>query len=229
MVIMNKTGLGAVGVAVAMSLAPASLGCGFGPDSALSPGSSSSETSLPRTAAASEEIGEDMSTSARAAKSRSGLVDTLNDQGVDRTAVRSLTASGTDSVTPESVPGLDEGVRVRLSRFGERYLSYDYREPPERRLDELAALVTPALFAELAAPLPPALAASLVEEQRVAVPELVSLVPLEALASGAGVYELAFAVTETTTPSGSTMPAERERVQTITVVLNAENLVEDVR
>lgn len=227
MVIMNKTGLGGVGMVIALSLVPVASGCGFGLDSARQPAPSSSE-SAPANAAADQTAEEAASTGARVAKSRAGLVDTLRAGGNDRDDTASITAEGTDSVPADAVAPVDAEIRLRLARFGESYLGFDYREPPERRLDELIQMVTPSLFTELAAPLPMALTETLVAERRVEIPELLTLVPVEAIATGGGVYELSFAVAETTTPDGTTV-AERERMQTITVVLNADNLVEDVR
>lgn len=221
---MDNRAFGGASLMLALTVVPTSLSCAF---------ATSSTGSAPTTASiqADSEIVPTGPTADRnrPAKGQAALTDVL--QGSDAGLGQSdpITEAGTDSTEAESPIVVTEEIRQRLSRFGGRYLSYDYRENPEARLEDLAALVTPSFYDRIAVPLPPALADSLVAERHVESAALISVVPISALPDGGGVYELSYAVTQTTTPIGSAEAAESERTQTISVVLDSENLVEDVR
>lgn len=208
---------------LALTVVPTSLSCAF-------VGSSTNSDPSSALVEADEEI---VTTEAAAAedpqaKGRALLTDTrrVDVSSDDREPIAD---AGTDSTDAESPIVVTAEIRQRLSRFGDRYLSYDYRENPEARLDDLAELVTPSFYDRIALPLPPALAGSLAAERHVESAALLSVVSITALTGGGGVYELSYAVTEMTTPAGAAETVESERTQVITVVLDAENLVEDVR
>ena len=141
--------------------------------------------------------------------------------GLDRTTV-----SGTDS-EPIVAPPVAAELASQLGRFGQLHLGYDYREDAAVRLAPLERLVAPELYLDLAAPLPPALVASLAEERRVVTVEPLEVAGLDAGPDGGGVFEILLAVTERRTLGGEVEVSER--VEAVVVVVDAAGLVVDVR
>ncbi|MEL7157929.1 MAG: hypothetical protein AAFN30_15230 [Actinomycetota bacterium] len=161
--------------------------------------------------------------------SRTALVEELEELAEPPAdAPDPITAEGTDSVTTTAAPAaVDPVTRDRLAAFGRLYLEFDHRLGPEDRASALAPLVTPPLLADLVAPLPAALVEELAAEERVSVPALVAVEPLGAAGDGQA-FRLTYEVT-TTVRSGKGEPATTTDVAVLTVVTDADGLVEDVR
>lgn len=132
---------------------------------------------------------------------------------------------GTDSdVTSAPVAPADAGLEGSLREFGRLYLGYDYRSDAAARADALRPYVTPELFTQLAAPMPAALVASLEAEQRVTEAAFVDIAALDA-----GVYRLRYDVHTTVASGGRTVDAGPNQTRTLTVTVDAAQLVSDVR
>lgn len=134
----------------------------------------------------------------------------------DTTTDDTTTGEGTDSVTRSSLAAPPSLLRSNLIEFGSAYLGYDYRLDHQARTERFQGLTSDELFEELAVPLPPVLAERLVDERRVILAEFVSIEPVDV-----GVYQLAFAVTESSEGDGGDVPTNR----TITVAVDLDDLV----
>lgn len=132
---------------------------------------------------------------------------------------------GTDSdVTSAPAAPADAGLEGSLREFGRLYLGYDYRTDAAARADALRPYVTPELFTQLSAPMPAALVTSLAAEQRVTEAAFVDIAALDA-----GVYRLRYDVHTTVASGGRTVDAGPNQTRTLTVTVDAAELVSDVR
>lgn len=132
---------------------------------------------------------------------------------------------GTDSdVTSIPPAAVDPALAATLTDFGRLYLAFDYRRDAAQHAEALRAYVTPALFTQLSAPIPAALQASLAAEQRVVEPTFVDLQPLDG-----GLFRLRYRVHTTIASGGQTVPAGPDETRTLTVTVDAAQLVSDVR
>ncbi len=132
---------------------------------------------------------------------------------------------GTDSdVTSAPAAPADAGLEGSLREFGRLYLGYDYRTDAAVRADSLRPYVTPELYTQLAAPMPAALVASLVAEQRVTEAAFVDIAAVDT-----GVYRLRYDVHTTVASSGRTVDAGPNQTRTLTVTVDSAQLVSDVR
>lgn len=138
----------------------------------------------------------------------------------DGTTAAPEVEAGTDSAFVGDPEIIDEGQRSRLVQFGQAYLSFDYREDQLTRVERLQGLVSADLLVDLSAPMPPALMEELVADQRVVTAEEVDLA-----AVGENVFQLSFDLTTTSASDGSAEPERR----VLTVVLDPDGLVSDVR
>lgn len=216
MVIMTKSGLGIASFSLAAVVMTTGLGCATGGESAPTTTAAGLGTVEEDTAAAPPH-----SEQPSAPDGRSGLVRALEESGPPEL---SHTHDGTDSALTIAVPKLTPELRQRLVRFGDLYLSFDYRADPALRLDGLADLVNPTLLDELRAPLPPALAETLVAEQRTVVADLDSIVAAETLANGDRAYRLRFDLTES-----DAVTEAQVRVHTIIVIVAPDDTIREVR
>ena len=133
--------------------------------------------------------------------------------------------AGTDSdVTSAPVAPPGSGLQASLQEFGRLYLAFDYRTEPATRADALRPYVTPELFTQLSAPMPAALVASLAAEQRVTEASFVDIAALDA-----GVFRLRYVVHTTVASGGRTVDAGPNQTRTLTVTVDAAQLVSDVR
>jgi len=132
---------------------------------------------------------------------------------------------GTDSDATAAPPApADAGLAASLQEFGRLYLGFDYRTEAATRAEALRPYVTPELFAQLSAPMPAALVASLTAEQRVTEAAFVDIATLDA-----GVYRLRYDVHTTVASGGRTVDAGPSQTRTLTVTVDAARLVSDVR
>lgn len=132
---------------------------------------------------------------------------------------------GTDSdVTPAPAAPADPGLEGSLREFGRLYLGFDYRTDAATRADALRPYVTPELYTQLSAPMPAALVASLVAEQRVTEAAFIDIAALDA-----GVYRLRYDVHTTVASGGRTVDAGPNQTRTLTVTVDVAQLVSDVR
>lgn len=161
---------------------------------------------------------------------RNALVDDLQAvaEGPDEVEIDSVTDEGTDSATTTPPAPVDEATRSRLVAFGDVYLGYDHRQPAESRAVALEPLVKPALFAELATPLPAALIDELEQEERVVTPRLVSVEPVGGDGGDGRVFLLTYEVT-TTTVDADGGPLTVTEAVLLTVVVDDDGVVGDVR
>ena len=223
-----------MGVALAVALGPGSLAC-------ASPSSSAGAPSLPTMLLTSDisSVDGDASPQPTAPLGVSttptvgiaaGLVAELDRATVGGDEPENAnTDSGTDSALAEPPAPLAPAIESQLIDFGRRYLEFDYRTPTSSPLAAVQAVVTPALYAALVAPLPAALVESLVAEQLVVTAEFVAIDGVEGRIGGGGVYQLTYLLTVTRIEPGAGRSEQLERTQILVVVVDGNDLVEDVR
>ncbi|MEZ5407264.1 MAG: hypothetical protein R2761_04510 [Acidimicrobiales bacterium] len=132
---------------------------------------------------------------------------------------------GTDSDVTSAPPApADAALEAALREFGRLYLGFDYRVDTAARAEAMRPYVTPELFAQLSAPMPAALVASLTAEQRVTEATFSDMAPIDA-----GVFRLRFDVHTTMASGGRTIDAGPDQARTLTVTVDAARLVSDVR
>ncbi|MDH4364784.1 MAG: Tim44 domain-containing protein [Acidimicrobiia bacterium] len=132
---------------------------------------------------------------------------------------------GTDAdVTSAPPAAADAGLEAALREFGRLYLGFDYRIDAATRAEALRPYVTPELFAQLSAPMPAALVASLTAEQRVTEATFSDIAAIDA-----GVFRLRFDVHTTVASGGRTVDGGPDQTRTMTVSVDAAQLVSDVR
>jgi len=210
-------------VALAMILWPLTFGCAFGSATGDDEGGSTTTVS-------GGELGQPEPPDLGRQAPASGLgarVERATDPGENEP---SATEGGTDSAHSLLPPVvLDAVAEQAVIDVGRAYLEYDYRVTPEARLAPVEDAMTPELFVELVAPLPPSLFGTLAAEQRMVTVTFVAIEGVEKRPDGAGVYELSFELNESRVGAGESKPEEQNWSQTLVVVVDSNNVVEDLR
>lgn len=219
-----------VGLLVALPITALAAGCGLAPGPAASnrPQVPGTEPATPAPPSTTDATPDATAGTARAdtaspiaappADRPSPIVpDPAGGATVEASPVDGLVA-GTDSSTPFAATPPTASLEARLVDFGLLYLAFDYRADPGAKLVALRPLVVPALLDQLAQPLPPALTELVEAERRVVEAEFVGLVPL-----ASDTFQLTFTVA--TSSDGD----RTEQLRTLTVTVNGEQLISDVR
>jgi hypothetical protein len=146
--------------------------------------------------------------------------DPVGGEGADDTgqAEPPQVEEGTDSALVDETAPVSDAVRTTVTEFTVAYLDFDYRTDGSERIERLRPLVTEDLLATLSAPLPPALAEQLGQQERVVRAE-----PIDVVAVGPGIYQSVVEVTTETADGDDTIEQKL-----LTVVLGPDGLVHDV-
>ncbi len=226
MVIMIRSGLRVMGVALIVAAGLSTLGCAGGAKATDGPAAAHERISKPddRLSTFPEADGEvpveDGPGSALAAQ--------VEASESDQVGIESSTLEGTDSEATVR-PSLDPELESKLALFGQTYLAYDYRLTSESRLAPIEILVAPDLYVSLITPLPAALNETLTTERRIVKAEFLAVEGIDSNPGGGGIYQLSFLVSETSKPPSGDEELFQERTQSLTVVVGPDGLIEDVR